>query len=40
VNAFLVEIGDRSIMVNAGTGALFGLTLGKLPAVLIERVGD
>ncbi|MEL6205535.1 MAG: MBL fold metallo-hydrolase [Pseudomonadota bacterium] len=34
VNAFLIEIGDRRILVDAGTGELFGPTLGKLPDVM------
>lgn len=34
VNAFLVEIGDRKILVDAGTGEIFGPTLGKLPSVM------
>ncbi len=34
VNAFLVEIGDRKILIDAGTGEIFGPTLGKLPSVL------
>lgn len=34
VNAFLIEIGDRKILIDAGTGELFGPTLGKLPAVM------
>lgn len=34
VNAYLVKLGDRSILVDAGTGVLFGPTLNKLPASL------
>jgi len=32
VNAFLVEIGDRRVLVDAGTGTAFGPTLGQLAA--------
>jgi len=34
VNAFLLEIGDRRILIDAGSGELYGPTLNKLPAVL------
>lgn len=34
VNAFLVELGSRRILIDAGTAELYGPTLGKLPAVL------
>ena len=34
VNAFLIEIGDRKILIDAGTGEIFGPTLGKLPSVM------
>ena len=34
VNAFLVEIGERKILIDAGTGEIFGPTLGKLPSVM------
>jgi len=34
VNAFLIEIGDRRILIDAGAGELYGPTLDKLPAVL------
>ena len=34
VNAFLVEIDDRRILVDVGTGSAFGPTLGKLPDVM------
>jgi glyoxylase-like metal-dependent hydrolase (beta-lactamase superfamily II) len=31
VNAYIILLGDRTIMVDAGTGELFGVKLGKLP---------
>ncbi len=34
VNAFLIDIGDRRILVDAGTGEIFGPTLGQLPSVM------
>lgn len=34
VNAFLIEIDDRKILVDTGTAELFGPTLGKLPSVM------
>ncbi|MGX9355135.1 MBL fold metallo-hydrolase [Roseobacteraceae bacterium S113] len=34
VNAFLVEIGDRKIMIDAGTGDILGPTAGRLTEVL------
>ncbi|MCV6585502.1 MAG: MBL fold metallo-hydrolase [Marinibacterium sp.] len=34
VNAFLIDSGDRRILVDAGTGTSFGPTLGKLPSVM------
>ena len=34
VNAFLVEVADRRILIDAGTGEIFGPTLGKLPTVM------
>ncbi len=34
VNAFLVEVADRRILIDAGTGEIFGPTLGKLPSVM------
>ena len=34
VNAFLIELGDRRILVDAGAGELYGPTLNKLPGVL------
>ncbi|MEM9198043.1 MAG: MBL fold metallo-hydrolase [Pseudomonadota bacterium] len=34
VNAFLIEIEARKILVDAGTGELFGPSLGKLPEVM------
>ncbi|MCR9140024.1 MAG: MBL fold metallo-hydrolase [Alphaproteobacteria bacterium] len=34
VNAFLVEIADRKILIDAGTGDILGPTLGKLPSVI------
>ncbi|MEL6464145.1 MAG: MBL fold metallo-hydrolase [Pseudomonadota bacterium] len=38
VNAFLIDIGDRRILVDTGTASLFGPTLGKLPSVM-EALG-
>lgn len=34
VNAYLIKLGDRLILVDAGTGELYGPTLNKLPASL------
>jgi len=34
VNAFLISIGDHRILIDAGSGELYGPTLNKLPAVL------
>lgn len=34
VNAFLIELGPRRILIDCGTGELYGPTLNKLPAVL------
>ena len=31
VNAYIIRLGDRTILVDAGTGELFGAKLGKLP---------
>ena len=38
VNAFLIETGDRKILVDTGTASLFGPTLGQLPSVM-EALG-
>ena len=38
VNAFLIETGDRTILVDTGTASLFGPTLGQLPSVM-EALG-
>ena len=34
VNAFLIELGERRILIDAGAGELYGPTLAKLPQVL------
>lgn len=36
VNAYLIESGDESWMIDAGTGPVFGPTLGHLPEVLSD----